>query len=548
MKWFFGVIVLFLFAIFPLFADCTSDQWKIDLALYQQHLNSTPKDYVGAININRKWIQYTQKDPSKVNGIAGEMGSINALQSNLDNIYREVAQVLSTDYDSLIKNDPLKAAQLGLDLVKFFSENSDVARGYASANGISSLDLKITLFKSIRTGFEKNYQSMALQYSALIKAGKNDEAEKLAQQWKTVIADMDAHGNPLPQEFRDFTGVSVESLVNDVSAWQEDVKKYNVAVASGDFANAFDLINKWEKFAEKNPRMANSMNFVFNASQGVKQGEKQDFKKIFTDIKVDTYVAMFNYDKSAYENLIAAGKIDDAKKLLDKWQTEFGSELGDSIATKLGFNLQQIKDDLAKKKAELDAVDPALSTENVASFKKDLDEYYKCRAMVASGTPVGSDEWYSNLARGLELADKWSKTAVQNPDLAAQVKKATGIDLPKDSNSVIGQGLDIALNDSAATFNKCLGSGEYAKARDIVKNWRKYLDEHTRVQEIAVEKWGQNFLTNLENYENGLNTMSGNGATAVQNSVTSTGTDTTTGTSVPVNTNANQTGLGPSAQ
>lgn len=549
-----ALLSLFLLLVLPCSAECTAEQWKTDLELYQKYMGATPKDYLGAININRKWIQYAKDNPDQAKAANGGV-STDQMQANLNNVYRETAQVLVNDYSSLLKSDPVKAARLGIDVRKFFRGNPAVMREFANANNSTPVAMEIGLYKAIKQGFLQTFEGMASQYSQLVKDGKTAEAEKISSAWNTIISDLEAHGDKLPDQFKKFTGVDITKTVADVKAIEADIKAYNDAVAKGDFTAAFDLVKRWETYAKSDPGKMDAINFIFNATNGVKAGDKADWEKAFKDIKIDTYVAIFKADTKAYETAIAEGRLEDAKKLIEKWNAIVATDVGEGIAARFGYDLKTFKENLDKEMANLNGVDPANASESVASFKIDLAEYEKCVKVFQAAEP-GSDAWYSNLARATELADKWSRIARENPTLAAQIKTATGIELPKASDAVIDKALDVAITDSAAKFNSYVATGQFGKARELVSAWKDFLNKHPRVKEMAIEKWGKGLMDTFDRYEKGLDLLAGkrDGDKTGDNTGDNTTTTTTPASSSEpttggpaVDTTGNDAGLGPSA-
>jgi len=123
-------------------------------------MGATPKDHLGAININRKGIQYAKDNPDQAKAANGGV-STDQMQANLNNVYRETAQVLVNDYSSLLKSDPVKAARLGIDVRKFFRGNPAVMREFANANNSTPVAMEIGLYKAIKQGFLQTFEGMA---------------------------------------------------------------------------------------------------------------------------------------------------------------------------------------------------------------------------------------------------------------------------------------------------------------------------------------------------------------------------------------------------
>jgi len=133
------------------------------------------------------------------------------MQANLNNVYRETAQVLVNDYSSLLKSDPVKAARLGIDVRKFFRGNPAVMREFANANNSTPVAMEIGLYKAIKQGFLQTFEGMASQYSQLVKDGKTAEAEKISSAWNTIISDLEAHADLL-QSNPVFRGSSLRNI------------------------------------------------------------------------------------------------------------------------------------------------------------------------------------------------------------------------------------------------------------------------------------------------------------------------------------------------
>ncbi len=549
-----SLVVLALFLVLPCFAVCTAEQWRTDLALYQRYLTAEPKDYLAAINLNRKWIKYGQDDPA---ALAAATGGTTAgqLQANLNNVYREVARILVTDYTAKLQSDPLQAAQLGVNVQTFFRENPAILREFAAANGSTAAAMQVNLLGAIRTGFLATWKAMAQEYSQLVKAGKTAEAEQMSASWNSVISDLEAHGSRLPEQFRRFTGVDVAAVVNDLKAFEADYAAYHAAIRRGDFAAALALVDKWDAYSATDPRKADAINFIWNASSGAAPRDRAAWAKAWNEVRAQVYAEMFKADTRAYEAAIAGGRLDEAKALIAKWKDLVQGPLGEAIAAKFGLDARTFLGKLDQEKLTLDGVDPAVASESVASFRQDLAEYERCVEAFRNGE-AGSDAWYTNIARAAELADKWSVIARQNPALAAQIKTATGIELPRAADDVIGVALDTALTDSAAKFNSLLATGQFAAARQLVQNWLTYLDKHPRVKEISIEKYGADFPATLERYERGLAIMAGDTSAGTGDEAGTTGTTGTADTAIAtatvpaagIDTSGSGAGLGASGQ
>ncbi|MBF0407956.1 MAG: hypothetical protein HQM10_11415 [Candidatus Riflebacteria bacterium] len=536
------IVALFLFLVFPCFADISATQWETDLTNYNKYLNSTPQEYLAAIELNKKWIGFYADDSEKVKSIPGII-SLDQLQANMKGIYDSAAQAIINDYSSFITADISKAAKLGIAVRNYYRENDS-----AALNRRKEMQLNM----AIRKGFMDIYVKMANDYSTLAKAGKTAEAEALSKSWNILISDLGAQGSGLVDDFKNITSVDLAKVVSDVKAFEVDHRAYTEAIKNYQFDKALALLKKWEDFAKENPSAMGAVNFIFNASIGAKIKEKKDWTAFCAEERARVYASMFDADVKEYEKAIADGKLASATALIDKWDAITDGDLGADIASKLKVELKTFKENLEKEKAKIEAIDPNFSSENVASFKTDLAEYNQC-IKDYQAAEVGSDAWYNNLARGMELADKWSKIANQNTALANEILKATGIQLPKASDDVINFLLDTSMNDSAAKFNSYLGSGKYTKGKELVRGWKDYLNNHTRVKELALKKWGNDTMATLDRYEVGLTIMAGfESATSTETSV-STSPDPTTENAPPtvdpaVNTSGNETGLGPSAQ
>ncbi|NLI75556.1 MAG: hypothetical protein GX442_03835 [Candidatus Riflebacteria bacterium] len=502
------------------FAACTADQWKIDLELAQTYLSSDPKNYLGAINLHRTWIEYAKTQPEEVKAITGLPSPAEDLTASLNNVYRDAAQAIVTSYSDLIAKDPVKAAELGIAVRKYFRDNPAIASEFATAIGASRATMFITLDKAIREGFMKVYAQMASDYSRLVKEGKTAEAAQLSASWDKIMADLQANGNPLPEEFRKFTGIDLDATIDMVRAFEKDVEAYKAAIYAGDFDKAFAISAKWEEFCTKNPQQAQALNYFFNAANGATPRTKIDWKAAFQGLRLEIYEAMFRADCQAYSAMIAKGDLAGAKALVAKWQKIIAGPEGALIAGKLGTDLAGAEAFLNEVQTKLENIDPAFTSETVESFKKDLATYQAHVETFQNSVP-GSGDWYGAVAQAMTLADKWSRIAIQNPSLAEEIRKATGVNLPQDSDNVIKAGLDAAMQDTAVKFTKALGTGDFTQARDLLTAWRKYLDENPRVKELAAEKWGPDFLGTLERYEKGLTTMIGGEATTAPVSSTS---------------------------
>ncbi|MFZ2960999.1 MAG: hypothetical protein WA705_29315 [Candidatus Ozemobacteraceae bacterium] len=500
-------VLVLLFAGTAFAADVTPELWQADYALYQNYMSANPKDYLGAVNITRKWVDFSSANPDQVKKASGnESLTKEALQGILNNIYREVSQVLVQDYSSLMKTDALKAAGLAINVQKFFNENPALLEEFASANNSNTEAMKGTLQQAIKAGILETYRACAQEYSRLNQEKKFDEAAKLSANWAIVVSDWEAHNSPLPKEFETFANVKPEQTVADLQSFEKDYSAWREATEKGDFKTAFDLVDKWIAFEKAHPEQAIAVGYMYSARDGGKADDKTDWKNSF---RVATYAKMWNFEVVAYQKAMAEGRSKDAIELIKKWEGLFGGEFGKGIAKELGMDVDVALKTLAAERAKLEAMDPKIASENVDSFKKDLAEYNKLAETFNTGAPAGSDAWYNSAAGAAELCGKWSKIAKDNPALAEEIKKATGIELPKAANDAIGYILDKTVADSAQKLNSSLGSGDIAGALKLVKSWKDYLDKQPVVKEITTQKWGASFINSLRQYKRGLEIMAG---------------------------------------
>ncbi|OGK05824.1 MAG: hypothetical protein A2W80_00645 [Candidatus Riflebacteria bacterium GWC2_50_8] len=400
--------------------------------------------------------------------------------------------------------DALKAAEYAINIQAFFRENPAIFEEFAAANNSTVAAMKQVMDQAIKDGILKTYAAAANEYSQLSQAGKHDEAAKVSAGWLKVVSAWNATNSPIPEAFNSFAGVDPQGTVTDIKDFEKDYAAWREAVARGDEKLAFGLVEKWVKFEAENPQRASAMQYIYNASAGSSAGDKTNWKTVFN---VATYVQLWSYDVKAYERAVAEGRLADAIALIKKWETIFAGEFGDAICRDLNFGFDKTTAiaNLVAERTKLENVDPAAASENVASFKKDLAEHGERSAELAAAEP-GSDAWYTAAARAVELADKWSKIAAENPALAAEISKATGINLPKDADDNIKQILQGTVNDSAAKFNTALGSGNLQGALDIIKAWDAYLKAHSQAAAIAEATWPGIGAT-LERFQAGLAIM-----------------------------------------
>ncbi|MBU1105188.1 MAG: hypothetical protein KKB51_00870 [Candidatus Riflebacteria bacterium] len=515
------VCAVYLFVAGVLGAAITADQWAADFSLFQDYMNATPKDYAAAVNVTRKWVDYAGQDAAQVAAIAGEGVTQESLTAALNNVYREAAGVICNDYNSLMAADPIKAAEFAINIQSFFGENSVIFEEFAAANNSSVAVMKQVMDQAIKDGILKTYAAAANEYSKLSQAGKHAEAEKVSAGWLKVVSAWNASNSPIPEAFNSVTGVTPEETVTDLKEFEKDYAAWRDAVTKGDEKLAFGLVEKWVAFEKANPQRASALQYIYNANTGVSTDDKTDWKTAFN---VATYAQLWAFDVKSYERAVAEGRVADAIALIAKWEKIFAGEFGEAICSNLGFDKATALTNLATARAGLEAVDPAIASENVASFKRDLAEHGECSKRFAQAV-VGSDEWYSAIARAVELADKWSKIAAENPSLAAEILKATGINLPKDSDENIKQLLQATVNDSAAKFNTALGSGNLQSALDIIKAWDDYLKNHAQAAQIAEELYPGIGAT-LERFQAGLAIMTGTEPAATSSETQQTGNGT----------------------
>ncbi|KAF1082921.1 MAG: hypothetical protein GQF41_0688 [Candidatus Rifleibacterium amylolyticum] len=487
-------------------AAVTADQWAADYSLFQDYMNSTPKNYAAAVNITRKWVEYAGQDAAGVAAAAGEGVTKESLTAALNNVYREACAVICNDYNSLMGGDPVKAAEFAIGIQGYFRNNPAIFEEFAAANNSSVAVMRQVMDQAIKEGIMKTYATAAQDYSRLTREGKLEEAAKVSAGWQKVVSAWNATNSPIPEAFNSFAGVDPQTTVTDMKEFERDHAEWREAVRLGDATKAFALVEKWLAFEKDNPKRASAMQYLYNAFDGAKATDKTNWKAVFT---VATYVQLWAFDVKEYERAIAEGRLADAIALIKKWEAIFAGEYGDALCRDLnfGFDKAQAVANLVAARMQLESVDPFVSSENVESFKKDLAEHGACSEKFAQAEP-GSNEWYNNIARAVELADKWSKIAADNPSLAAEILKATGINLPKDADDNMKQLLQATVNDSAAKFNSALGSGNLQGALDIIKVWDDYLKNHKQAAAIAEQTW-PGIGSTLERFQEGLKIMTG---------------------------------------
>jgi len=485
-------------------AAISADQWAADYSLFQDYMNAKPKNYAAAVNITRKWVEFAGKDAAGVAAAAGEGVTHESLTAVLNNIYREAAGVICSDYSSLMTVDAIKAAEYAIDIQAFFRENPKIFEEFAAAGNSSVEAMKQIMEQAIRESILKTYAAAASDYSKLVQAGKNDEAAKVSSGWLKVVSAWNAVNSPIPEAFNSFAGVDLQATVTDIKDFEKDRTAWGKAVGRGDEKLAFALVEKWVKFEQENPQRASAMQYIYNASAGSSANEKTDWKTAFN---VATYVQLWSFDVKSYQAAVAEGRFDDAIALLKKWETIFTGEFGNLICRglNLGFDKDKALASLAAEKTRLENIDSDSTNSNIAEFKKDLAEHGE-RSKELATAESGSGAWYAAAARAIELADKWSKIAAEQPALAAGILKATGINLPKDADDSIRQILQSTVCDSATKFNTALGSGNLQGALDIVKVWGDYLKGHSRAAEIAEKTWA-GIGNTLERFHTGLAIM-----------------------------------------
>ncbi|GAB1352703.1 hypothetical protein MASR1M12_14340 [Erysipelotrichia bacterium] len=498
------VLLVCFFVTGVLGAAVTSDQWAADYSLFQEYMNATPKDYAAAANVTRKWVEYAGQDAAGVAAAAGEGVTRESLTAALNNVYREAAGVICNDYNSHMAADPVKAAEYAINIQTFFRENPVIFEEFAVANNSSVAAMQQTMDQAIKDGILKTYAAAANEYSQLTKAGKHDEAARVSAGWLRVVSSWNATNSQIPEAFKSFAGVDTQNTVTDVKDFEKDHAAWRQAVARGDETLAFSLVEKWVKFEQENPQRASAMQYLYNASAGSSATDTTDWKTVF---KVATYVQLWSHDVRSYQTAIAEGRLADAVALLKKWEAVFAGEFGDAICRDLnfGYDKNTAVTNLVAERTKLENVDPQIASANVDEFRRDLAEHGERSAALANAAP-GSDEWYSAAARAVELADKWSKIAAENSALAAEILKATGINLPKDADDNIKQVLQGTVNDSAEKFNTALGAGNLQGALDVIKAWDEYLKKHSRAAAIAEATWPGIGAT-LERFKAGLAVM-----------------------------------------
>ncbi|MGM0599407.1 MAG: hypothetical protein ACQETH_06275 [Candidatus Rifleibacteriota bacterium] len=488
----------------------TTEEWEADLEAYTNAMTE-PKDYLKALDLSKKWIDYSEADAVKAHQITGLNDPAENLTIARNNVYREVAANYVEVFNQQFAENPVEAAKLGIGLQTFLDDNPEMLDEFAAANNMSNQQMTTGIDEAIKQSFIKTYTEMAKVYSKLMKDGEKDQALKLATKWKTVVDDLAAAGNPLPQQFQDFTNIDLSETLEQAGDLTHDAFKFTELVKNGNFDEAFALIDKWEKIAATDPTQLTAVNYLLNENEALKITTAEEWADAFENIRAATYETMFNQDLQKYKNEIASGNIDGALALVNKWQEIINSvdpALADKIAQKFNITKEEFSDNLDAQADVISNIETEFQNANVEEFKKDLDEYNQCVEIFTSN-PTGSDEWYSSAARAMELAGKWSRISEQNPSLATEITEATGIVLPRDSDEVVKVGLDAAMQDSAKKFNEAMGNGDFNQARDYVNAWLDYLENHPRVNELAGEKWGDEFIANLENYKKGLTIMLG---------------------------------------
>jgi len=498
------VLVLCLLVTSMAGAAVTADQWAADYSLYQEYMNSTPKNYAAAVNVTRKWVEYAGQDAAGVAAAAGEGVTKESLTAVLNNVYREACGVICNDFNSLMITDSVKAAEFAIGIQSYFRDNPAIFEEFAAANNSSVAVMRQVMDQAIKDGIMRTYAVAAEEYSRLAREGKHEEAARVSAGWQRVVSAWNATNSPIPEAFNSFAGVDPQTTVTDMKEFERDHAEWREAVRTGDATKAFALVEKWLAFEKDNPKRASAMQYLFNAFDGGKATDKTNWKAVFN---VATYVQLWAFDVKAYERAVAEGRLADAIALITKWEAIFAGEYGDALCRDLnfGFDKAQAVANLVAARTQLAGVDPTISSENVDSFRRDLAEHGVCSEKFAQAEP-GSEEWYNNIARAVELADKWSRIAKENPALAAEISKATGINLPKDADDNMKQLLQATVIDSAAKFNAALGSGSLQGALDIIKVWDDYLKNHSQAAAIAEQTW-PGIGTTLERFQAGLTIM-----------------------------------------
>ena len=314
--------------------DITAEKWKVDVELYTEALNKSPKDYVTALNLSRKWVQFAEQDLATVRAATGNPEVTAAdLQGVANNIYREAAQVIVKDYVQLMKKDPLGAANFVINLQQWFKDRPEVFAEFAAANNSAVGVMQETFDQAVRAGIIKTYDACAKEYSRLVQAGKTDEAKKLSEGWQKVVSHWEANNSALPDAFKAFAGIDPTETLYNMKRFEKDYAAWRKAVDEGDEETALSLVAKWVKFEKDNPEGAKALHYLHTAIVG---GTPADDTNWDMNFYTATYVQLWKHDVEAYTRAIAAGDLETAKALVVKWQKLLEGTYGESIATHLG--------------------------------------------------------------------------------------------------------------------------------------------------------------------------------------------------------------------
>jgi hypothetical protein len=462
-----------------LWAEVTVEQWQADAFVFQDLLNREPKDYAAAVNVARKWVQYAEADEDSVLAVAGEGFTKETLTGILNNVYREAASVMCTDYTAIVERDGIKAAEYAIDIQQFFRGNPEIFEEFAAANNSNSGAMQQVFEQAIKDAIIKTYDACAAEYSSLRAQGKLDEAKTLSMQWMRVVSEWNATNSPIPDAFMDFTHVNTSLTVQDIKFFENDIEEWKRAVSEGNEAMAFQLVEKWLQFRDNEVFRAITLEYIFTGETEV------DWRN---SLYVATYMQLWVHDVRKYEQALLEGKTRDAGALIEKWIGIFNGEFGAAICDGLGFEVgvAEAVRQMREQKARLEVLSPTqrsphFNPRQVNEFFRDLERFNRCQMEAGfiqadttsvSPTSPGSESWREAMSEAMELANKWSNLTKNNAKLARAIKAASGIDLPKDADNSVTQLTHAMVNRTAPEFNNAIGSGELTGVRDILEEWR----------------------------------------------------------------------------